>query len=106
MNHRHPLQFALCLSVFLAACSPTRPDTGVINDGTYVAGTGTISYYALEGGFWAIRGDDSVTYDPINLEKSYWTSGLRIRFRALLRKDLGGFHMVGPIVELLEIKRL
>lgn len=110
MNHRHLLRLGpflpFCLSCFLAACSPTKPDAGVINDGTYVAGTGTVNYYTLEGGFWAIRGDDSVTYDPINLDKGYWTSGLRVRFRALLRKDLGGVHMVGPIVEILEIKRL
>ena len=28
--------------------------------------TGTMRYYAFEGGFWAIRGDDEVTYDHRN----------------------------------------
>jgi hypothetical protein len=107
MKQRHLLPFALALSLLLGGCSPAKPDKlGVNNDGTYVTGTGAVTYYALEGGFWAIRGDDSVTYDPTNLDKSYWTQGLRIRFRALLRKDLGGVHMVGPIVEILEITRL
>jgi hypothetical protein len=107
MNQRHLLLFALFLSVLVAGCSPAAPDgTGVTNDGTYVAGTGTVNFYNLEGGFWAVRGDDNVTYDPINLDRSYWTQGLRVRFRALLRKDLGGFHMVGPIVEILDIRRL
>jgi hypothetical protein len=107
MSHRYLLPFALALSLLLGGCSPAAPDKpGVTNDGTYVAGTGAVTYYALEGGFYAIRGDDNVTYDPINLDKSYWTPGLRVRFRALLRKDLGGVHMVGPIVEILEIKRL
>jgi len=106
MKCRHLLLTGLFAVLLLAACSPTKPDSGVTNDGTYVVGTGTISYYTLEGGFWAIRGDDNVTYDPVNLEQSYRSSGLRVRFRALLRKDLGGFHMVGPIVEILEIKRL
>ena len=26
---------------------------------------GTVQYFNLEGGFWAVRGDDGVTYDPI-----------------------------------------
>jgi len=107
MNQRHLLPFALALSLCLVGCSPAAPDTrGVTNDGTYVVGTGAVTYYSLEGGFWAIRGDDNVTYDPINLDKSFGTQGLRVRFRALLRKDLGGVHQVGPIVEILEIKRL
>ena len=27
---------------------------------------GTVRYVTLEGGFWAVRGDDGLTYDPMN----------------------------------------
>ena len=54
----------IALTIFSAACaaSPTAPDVpaGAIQV------TGTVRYFDLEGGFWAVRGDDGVTYDPIN----------------------------------------
>jgi hypothetical protein len=104
---RRLLPSTLGLFLLLAGCSPTKPGSlGVTNDGTTVRGTGTVNYYTLEGGFWAIRGDDNVTYDPINLSRSYWAQGLRVRFEAKLRNDLANIHMVGPIVEVLSISRL
>lgn len=107
MDLRQLLPLILSLFFLLNGCSPTKPaGLGVTNDGTTVTGTGTISYYTLEGGFWAIRGDDNVTYDPINLDRSYWTQGLRVRFQAKLRGDLANIHMVGPIVEIVSISRL
>ena len=107
MNLRHLVPFVLGLFLLLGGCSPTKPDSpGVTNDGTTIKGTGTISDYTLEGGFWAIRGDDNVTYDPINLDRSYWTQGLRVRFQAKLRNDLMNIHMAGPIVEIVSVSRL
>ena len=107
MHQRRFLLFALGLSLLLGACSPAAPDkAGVTNDGTYVSGTGSVTHYTFEGGFWAIRGDDNVIYDPINLDKTYWSQGLRVRFKALLRKDMGGIHMAGPIVEIISIARM
>jgi hypothetical protein len=106
MKKRHFLPFALAL-LLLAGCSPAKPDKpGVTNDGTYVSGTGTVTYYTLEGGFWVIKGDDHQPYDPLNLDKSYQIEGLRVRFRALLRNDMFSFRGAGPIVEILEINRL
>jgi len=106
MNSRQLVPFALTLCV-LGGCAPTALDKpGVTNDGAYVSGTGSVAHFDLEGGFWAIKGDDHMTYDPINLDPSYRVEGLRVRFRAVLRKDLLGIHQVGPIIEILEIKRL
>jgi hypothetical protein len=107
MNLRHLVPFVLGLFLLLAGCSPTKPDNlGVTNDGTAVTGTGTITYYSVESGFWVIKGDDKVSYDPINLDKSYRIEGLRVRFRALLRNDMVSSHMSGPLVEIISISRL
>lgn len=90
-----------------AACPPTGIDSrgSVIRDGDVVTGTGTVHWYSLEGGFFAIRGDDDRTYDPMNLPEEFREDGVRVRFRAKIRNDMGSFHMVGEIVEILDISR-
>ena len=68
---------------------------------------GTVRYHAVEAGFWAIRGDDSVTYDPVNgLPSDFRLDGLRVNLVLKPRTDLVGFHQVGPIVEVLAISRI
>ena len=89
--------------MFSAACSssPTAPDlpAGAIRV------NGTVRYVTLEGGFWAIRGDDGVTYDPMNgIASEFQRENLRVTLIAKVRNDIGGIHMVGPIVEVLSIQ--
>ena len=65
---------------------------------------GTVRHFTLEGGFWAVRGDDGVTYDPMNgLAPEFERENLRVIMVAKVRDDVGGIHMVGPIVEVLSI---
>jgi len=67
-----------------------------------VSATGTVRFYALEGGFWAIHADDGTIYDPsAGLAPAFQTDGLRVSFTGKLRPDLIGIHMVGPIVEII-----
>ena len=92
----------LALSVLVAGCSspvaPTVP-LGAIQI------NGSVRYVALEGGFWAVRGDDGVTYDPMNgLAAEYQRDNLRVTLVARVRNDVGGTRMVGPIVEVLSIQ--
>jgi hypothetical protein len=92
------------LLILTAACgsSPTAPEVpaGAIQV------NGTIRHFALEGGFWAVRGDDGVTYDPMNgLAPEFERENLRVIMVAKVREDVGGIHMVGPIVEVLSIGR-
>ena len=90
------------IAAFLAACgSPTAPElpAGAVQI------AGTVRYIALEGGFWAVRGDDGVTYDPMNgLAPAYQRENLRVTLVAKVRTDIGGVHMVGPIVDVLSIQ--
>ena len=92
----------IVLSIFSGACAtPTAPELppGAIQI------TGTVRYFPLEGGFWAVRGDDGVTYDPMNgLATEYQRENLRVTLIAKVRTDMGGIHMVGPIVEVLSIR--
>jgi hypothetical protein len=94
----------LLLILSVSACaSPTAPDVpaGAIRV------TGTVHYYTLEGGFWAVRGDDGTTYDPLNgLSPAFQRENLRVSMIAKVRSDMAGIHMVGPIVEILSIQSL
>jgi len=68
---------------------------------------GTVRHYGLEGGFWAVRGDDSTTYDPLGgLPSLFRQDGLRVFLEAKVRSDMSGIHMAGPIVEIIAIRRL
>jgi hypothetical protein len=91
----------------MAACGgskmPTSPTGTVVVTGDVARGTGTVQFLRVEEGFFAIRGDDGVTYDPTNLPTGFQRDGLRVRFEARIRHDLGGTHMVGPIVDVISI---
>lgn len=92
----------IAVVMFIAGCSsPTAP---VVPAGA-IQINGSVRYITLEGGFWAVRGDDGVTYDPMNgLSPEYQRENLRVTLVAKVRNDMGGTHMVGPIVEVLSIK--
>lgn len=96
--------FLVAASILFAACaSPTAPRTpaGAIEV------TGTVRYSPLEGGFWAVHGDDGVTYDPLGgLSPSFQRENMRVRMVGKIRQDMGGIHMVGPIVEIISIQPL
>lgn len=79
-------------------------DTVVLEGDNLVKGTGTIRWFEVEGGFYAIRGDDGTTYDPISLPAEFRQDGLRIYFEARVRNDLVGTHMVGPLIEITSIR--
>jgi hypothetical protein len=100
------LAIVLFAPVFLSACGSSKQ---LVNDvtrqGDIVSGTGTIEYFLEEGGFFAIRGSDKVVYDPRNLPLEFQETGLIVTFQVRVIPDAMGTHMVGPIVEVLEIKR-
>jgi hypothetical protein len=94
---------AVVTAALIVACnSPASPD--VPSDAMRVAGT--VQYFSLEGGFWAVRGDDGRVYDPMNgLPPAFQRENLRVLMVVKVRTDVGGIHMIGPIVEILRIVR-
>ena len=65
--------------------------------------TGTVVYKNIEGGFFAIDGDDGRKYDPISLPQNYRKHGLKVKVTARLKPDAVSFHMYGPIIEVVKI---
>lgn len=106
------LSFLTLLVAGAASCSPERildraldPVLGPCPQ-DLICVNGTAGYYNLEGGFWAVRGDDKVTYDPVGgLPSDFRQNGLRVHLRAR-DTDMGSVHMVGPVVEIISIRRL
>ena len=64
---------------------------------------GTVIWLDFEGGFYAIRGTDRVTYDPRELPTAFQQHQLPVRATLRIRSDMASFHMVGPVVDVLAI---
>ncbi len=104
------LTFTLLLLNFACAAPGSRSSPGNQEVADTVSGTvkeiaGIIRYYELEGGFYALRDDGGNTYNPTNLPEEFRQDGLPVIARVRLRPDLMGIHQVGPLVEVLEIRK-
>ena len=64
---------------------------------------GTVVYKNIEGGFFAIHGEDGSKYDPINLPESFRRDGLKVKVSARFKKEAMSFHMYGAIIEVVNI---
>jgi hypothetical protein len=64
---------------------------------------GTVVYKNIEGGFFAIDGDDGRKYDPINLPESFKKDGLEVKVTARPRRDARSIHLYGIIIEVVDI---
>jgi hypothetical protein len=92
----------LVMAAVSACGSPNAP-----SDPNLIKVNGTVQFMSFEGGFWAVRGDDNVTYDPMNgVPASFQVQGLRVRMEARRRDDMASIHMAGPIVEILSLSRI
>ena len=92
--------------VGLAGCARELQSPSGATERDVISLTGTIQFISLEGGFFAIRGDDGTTYDPLNLQRDYQQNGLRVRLKARLRNDVATVRMAGPVIEILEIEKM
>ncbi|MFQ5485172.1 MAG: hypothetical protein ACE5DO_07545 [Desulfobacterales bacterium] len=64
---------------------------------------GTVTYRNIEGGFYAIDGDDGSKYDPVNLPESFRKDGLKVKVKARLKTDAVSLHMYGSIIDIVNI---
>ena len=79
---------------------PDRPPTVPADSFEIV---GTVVHKGIEGGFYAIDGDNGRKYDPINLPESFRKDGLRVKVTARRRRDAMSLHMYGAIIEIVNI---
>lgn len=100
MRQVQSILLAAMLLVAIPACDEAlRPDV--------VRVAGTVRHYDFEGGFWAVRSDDGTTYDPAGgLPLDFRQEGIRVFLHARVRPDFVTFHWVGPVVELISLRRL
>ncbi|MCP4256763.1 MAG: hypothetical protein GY774_04450 [Planctomycetes bacterium] len=64
---------------------------------------GNVTYKNIEGGFYAIDGDNGSKYDPINLPEPFRKDGLRVKVTARRKMDAMSLHMYGAIIEVVNI---
>ena len=91
------------LSICAAACrSPTAPRAAGRGNSGQRSPFATLLWRVGSGPCAATIG---VTYDPMNgIAPAYQRENLRVTLVTKVRDDLGGVHMVGPIVEVLSIQ--
>jgi hypothetical protein len=104
------MRSVLALLAVACACACAAPNTPATPDQLppgSIRITGAVTRFAIEGEFWAIRGDDGTVYDPIRpLAAEFLVEGRRVAAVVRIRTDLAGIHMVGPLVEVISINRL
>ena len=83
--------------------SASEPEKASITQEGRIDISGTVVYKDLEGGFFAVEDDGGKIYDPINLPDAFKRDGLKVKVNARLRNDMGSIHMVGDIIEIVDI---
>jgi hypothetical protein len=76
---------------------PWEPGSFVVN--------GTVRFLNVEGGCWAIHVSPQPYYEPVGLPDAFRHDGLQVRAAVKPRHDLGSYCMIGPIVEVVWIRR-
>jgi hypothetical protein len=66
---------------------------------------GLVRYLDLNGGLFVIEDADGPRYQPTNLPPAYQLDGLPVEAEARRREDLASIGMVGPVVELVRIRK-
>jgi hypothetical protein len=66
---------------------------------------GTVHALDLEGGVFVIRDAEGTNFNPTNLPEAFRTDGLVVEAEARRRDDLVSVGMVGPLIELLRIRK-
>jgi len=84
----------------LSSCVSVGPDR------YRVEGMGTVKYIDLEGGFYALVGEEGEKYDPVNLPSWFEEDGLRVRYIARKCDDCLTFRMWGTPIAIIEIHKL
>ncbi|MCD6192352.1 MAG: hypothetical protein J7L26_02650, partial [Candidatus Aminicenantes bacterium] len=92
------------VSIVVLVLAPHFIGWGDFQGGKEIISTnGTIKYVSLEGGFYGIETDKGEKYLPLNLPEEFKKDGLRVWFKAKLKR-VTTIYMWGEPVEILEIK--
>jgi uncharacterized membrane protein len=98
------------LLLALAACAADE-DWDVLTPGAAGTGaevtrvSGMVTHLDLEGGLFVIRDDDGTNFNPTNLPGSYRVEGTPVEADVLVRDDVASIAMVGPVVDIVRLRR-
>lgn len=67
--------------------------------------SGTIHHLDLEGGLYVIQDAEGTNYNPTNLPEAFQVEGMAVEADVQHRDDVASIGMVGPVVELLRIRK-
>ncbi|MGD8494657.1 MAG: META domain-containing protein [Gemmatimonadales bacterium] len=68
--------------------------------------SGTVIHLDLEGGVFVIRAEDGTSYDPTNLPEGYRIDGTPVEADVRARADVASIRMVGPVVDIVRLRRV
>ncbi|MFQ5529233.1 MAG: hypothetical protein ACE5FP_02700 [Gemmatimonadota bacterium] len=94
MIHRVALGLAAALAV--SCSSVAEPDP--------IEVAATVQFVAVEGGCWSLVTDNGTRYEPVNLDPSFQSDGLKVDVTLRPRTDLASICQVGEIVEVESIR--
>ena len=93
-----PLPLLLSGLLFAVACSHPLASNSEFTINA------TVQLIPVEGGCWAIKPNDQTTFEPMNLRSAFQRDGLQVTATLRRRDDMGSICMIGPIVEVLDIR--
>jgi hypothetical protein len=96
---------ALCLLAVGLACRPSEVTLPLPADSAGVGVDATVEFLNVEGGCWALKVSGQ-HYQPTNLANEFKQDGLRVRVTMRTRDDMASVCMIGPIVQIVSIRRL
>jgi heat shock protein HslJ len=67
---------------------------------------GVVKHLPIEGGLFVIQSADGKQYHPIHLPKTFQSDGLQVQANIQILEDVMSVGMVGPVIDLLEIRKL
>lgn len=94
-----------------AGCASDGADDWVVvmpealADATAIQLVGTVHHMDPEGGLYVIRGTDGTNYNRTNLPEAFRLDGTPVEAEARRRDDMASIGMVGPLVEIIRIRR-
>lgn len=95
----------LGLVVFLATVSTGASCSLTTNPGGVFGISVTVQFAQVGSGCWTLVASDGTVYEPLDLPEDLQQDGVRVHVWLEEVDDLASTCMVGPIVEITEIRR-
>lgn len=83
----------------------TEPPSADSSTASTLRIAGTVHHLDLEGGLFVIRDAGGTQYNPLNLPDAYQIDGVAVDVEARRRDDTASIGMVGPMIEILRIRK-